>query len=768
MGSDYPVRRPPERVRAHSLLDVELRKWEDDFQFLLDCFRNTLTSIGEAELVDLLDSVFRDAPGVERPLPPRSPQALSLAFQLLNMAEENTGNQVRRMRETERGPAGEPGTWPFQLQHLREAGFTGDHLRGALPSIHVEPVLTAHPTEAKRTSVLERHREIYLMLVERENVTKTPLEQHALQRRIESAIERLWRTGEILLQRPDVQSEIRNTLHYISNVFPSVLELVSERFVESWDWAFPGTEPPREPRLSFGSWVGSDRDGHPFVTTEVTRFALESLRETALAVLRRRLEALAVNLSLSVSMQPVLEGLRERILAKCGALGEEPWRQFADVMLARLPRIGNSNRACYSTPEELIADLDFLGNALREIGASAVAAAEVVPVLRLAATYGFHGAALDIRQNSAFHNRAIQQLLGIAGMDGSGFGSWSENRRRELIDRELRSPRPFAVASAALPAEADASVGVLRLVRDWTREHGFGGIGSLIVSMTREPSDLLNVYLLAREAGLVQATPEGLACELPVVPLFETIEDLENSGRVLAEFLAHPMTVRTLQHLRQRDGRARPLQEVMLGYSDSNKDGGILASQWYLRKAQIQLARVALHAGVGLRVFHGRGGTIGRGAGPTNAFLESLPPGSLQGEIRITEQGEVISQKYANRFTAAMHLERLLAGVTRWTLVHERDPQSAAHPAEEVFEEVAAESRHVYRELIDAPGFIEFFSQATPVDAIESSHIGSRPARRTGRRTIQDLRAIPWVFSWSQARFNLPGWYGMGSAFERV
>src|ERR1039458_3840192 len=340
--------------------------------------------------------------------------------------------------------------------------------------------------------------------------------------------------------------------------------------------------------------------------------------------------------------------------------------------------------------------------------------------------------------------------------------------KRRMIDRELESPRPFAVSSAALPPEAHECVGVLRLIRDWRDRHGPGAIGSYIVSMTHCASDLLNVYLLAREAGLVHNTASGLVYELAVTPLFETIEDLENSGRVLSDFLAHPVTMRTLRYLQQGEDRPRPLLEVMIGYSDSNKDGGILASHWYLRKAQIRLAAAARDAGVDLRFFHGRGGTIGRGAGPTHVFLESLAAGALQGEIRVTEQGEVISQKYANRLTAATHLERLLAGVTRWTLAREREPERISETVEDLLDAAAAASRRAYRELIETDGFVEFFSQATPIDAIERSHIGSRPARRTGRRTIDDLRSIPWVFSWSQARFNVPGWYGVGSAFQQV
>jgi phosphoenolpyruvate carboxylase len=775
-----------EPARAHSLLDVELKKWDDDFRFLLECFQRALGRIGEAALAAFVNDVFSNAAIFSKAtivleeIPPRGPQALSMAFQLLTMAEENTANQVRRMRETVGGPASEPGTWPYQLQQLTAASFGEKDLRRVFPSIQVHPVLTAHPTEAKRPSVLERHREIYLMLVERENSTKTPMEQQALQQRLEDSLERLWRTGEILLDRPDVESEIRNVLHYVSSVFPGVLPLVSERFRQSWQYAFRGSEPPPEPRLNFGTWVGGDRDGHPFVTTAVTRYALETLRARTLGVLRESLQNLAGRLSLSGAMQTAPASLHERIAqyahlthgggATAREYQDEPWRQFAQLILARMPMPGDARPAeyCYRLPEELEEDLRFLDGSLREVGAERVVISELAPVRRLAETYGFHGASLDIRQTSAVHSTAVAQLLTLAGLGGADYPQWTEARKRNQIDRELESPRPFAVSSAALPPEAAASTGVLRLIREWRQDHGRGAIGSYVVSMTHSASDLWNVYLLAREAGLLRNTLEGLAYDLAVTPLFETIEDLENSGRVLADFLAHPVTRRTLRHLQDQEKRPRPLQEVMIGYSDSNKDGGILASHWYLRKAQIELAAVARDAGVELRFFHGRGGTIGRGAGPTHVFLESLAPHTLQGEMRVTEQGEVISQKYANRLTAATHLERLLAGVTRWTLMQSREAARTSPELESIVGQAAAASRQVYRNLVDEPGFIDFFSQATPLDAIECSRIGSRPPRRTGQRTLVDLRAIPWVFSWSQARFNLPGWYGVGGAFQQI
>ncbi|MEP6962052.1 MAG: phosphoenolpyruvate carboxylase, partial [Acidobacteriota bacterium] len=647
-------------------------------------------------------------------------------------------------------------------------------IRGILPKIHVQPVLTAHPTEAKRTAVLERQREIYLMLVERENPTRTPMEQAALQRQIQAAIERLWRTGEIAADRPNVDSEIRSTLHYIANVFPAVLQLMSERFHQSWDWAFPGSAVPTPPRLTFGSWVGGDRDGHPFVTTAVTATALESLRTQAIAVLRQQLANLAAGLTLSDSVQPAPQRLHDQLaLFETGRSAEgahEPWRRYVRVMIDRLP--GPSNAApdacSYGRAWELEHDLRFLAEALEECGAHAIVRDQIAPVQCLVSAYEFHGAALDIRQNSAFHKRAIRQLLEASGSDDAAFGEWSEERRRQWIDQEFASTRPFAGSTASLAPEAAASVGLFRFLREWIAQHGANSIGSFVVSMTHATSDLLAVYLLAREAGLVHGPSGEPVFEVAVTPLFETIDDLANGPRILAEFLAHPAVQRSLRFLQQRDEAPRPVQEIMIGYSDSNKDGGILASQWYLRKAQMELSAVAEQAGVDLRFFHGRGGTIGRGAGPTNAFLAALPPGSLQGGIRVTEQGEVIAQKYANRLTAALHLERLLAGTTRWTLTHRNAAPEAAPLLEALMEAVASASRSSYQNLVDAPGFLEFFSQATPIDAIEQSRIGSRPSRRSGRRTLEDLRAIPWVFSWSQARFNLPGWYGVGSAFHNV
>ena len=304
-----------------------------------------------------------------------------------------------------------------------------------------------------------------------------------------------------------------------------------------------------------------------------------------------------------------------------------------------------------------------------------------------------------------------------------------------------------------------------RVVRDHIESHGRDGLGSLIVSMTRSLSDLLVVLLLAREAGLVSEETEGLVCQMPVVPLFETIDDLHRGPAILQAFLDHPVVRRSLRDQARLNGGGMPVQQVMVGYSDSNKDGGPLASLWHVYRAQERLIEVGHAAGVRIRFFHGRGGTTSRGAGPTDRFLNALPHGALRGDLRLTEQGEVIGQKYANLITAAHNLELLLAGTTGVTLKRRRE-EKKGHRLAPVMDRLAQTSREVYQTLLKSDGFLEFWSQATPIDAIESSRIGSRPVRRTGKRTLADLRAIPWVFSWSQSRFSLSGWYGVGSALE--
>jgi phosphoenolpyruvate carboxylase len=784
-------------VRSGKILTEAFEKISADFGFLVQCYREVLSELGEGRLLEWLDAAVN---GESLPLgevPPRIEQLYSILFQLLNMVEENVAAQARRKRETELGARHEPGLWSEKLWLLREAGFDGEALIKSLPEIEVEPVLTAHPTEAKRATVLEQHRHMYLLLVQLENRMWTPRERSAVRNEIKVAIERLWRTGEIYLEKPDVKSERRNVIYYLRHALPVAVDQHDQRLREAWaeqGWDPKLIEHPASlPKLSFGTWVGGDRDGHPLVTDIVTLETLQELRAEALGMLQEKLTALIKRVSFSSYLQTDYSNfaaLLEQRLRALGSKGEdirrrnpdEPWRQFVVTMLARLPAANlspppvmtNGGLSPYRRASELLQDLEVLRESMLQIGAHRIALADVDPLIRAARVFGFHLAALDIRQNSQFHEKAIEQLLRSAGFEDWKFSEWSEQKRLEFLEAELKTTRPFSLAKISIGPEADAVRKVYRVLAKWVERHGCDSLGALIVSMTRSVSDLLVVYILAREGGLLQQDTDGnWVCPLPVVPLFETNDDLLRAPEILAKFLEHPMTWRGLNYQKNKFG-GRLVQQVMIGYSDSNKDGGLLSAQWALHQGQKNMTKVADKFGVELRFFHGRGGTISRGAGPTHRFLEALPQNTLTGRIRLTEQGETIAQKYANPLTATYNLELLSAGVAWRTFRDNRVNGSTNNSAQEndevteILNELSAESMKAYRALLETEGFMAFYSEATPIDALEAARIGSRPTRRTGRSSIADLRAIPWVFSWTQARFYLPGWFGLGSALAGI
>ncbi len=770
---------------------IGFEKIKADLQFLVECFREVLVDLGDTELAKCVPWLSDSE--IHEPFPKRMAQVYSIAFQLLNIVEENTSSQIRRLRETELGAASEPGLWASELRRLQQMGTNGVELASILREIEVEPVLTAHPTEAKRSTVLEQLRELYQLLLARENKMWTPRELQKIRDDTKATLERLWRTGEIPRQKPEVADERRNVMHYLQEVFPNVVPRLDRNLEISW--AEAGFDPTllegegTLPALRFGTWVGGDRDGHPFVTAQVTKETLLDLRRNALKVIDGQLERAAHELSLSQYVYPAPGFLKEAIQALAAEVGpiasepifrhypDEPWRQFVRLTQLKIPlerslddddKLSNeSNR--YRYQQQLRADLRILYGSLLEVGAIRLAKIEVRPIMRTLEVFGFHSAALDIRQNSAFHEAALSQMMSKAGMAGHEFIEWDEDKRMEFLNAELKSPRPFLLPGVKAGTEADALLDCYRVLAEHRNQFGADGLGALIVSMTRSVSDLLMVYLFCREAGLVENSPEGLACVLSVVPLFETTEDLEKSPGIIRAFLDHDVTRRSLhrQHALRPTRHPLPVQQVMVGYSDSNKEGGILASQWALQMAQESMTAIGTEMGCRIRFFHGRGGTISRGAGPTHRFLDALPTKTLNGDIRLTEQGETIAQKYANLGTATYNLELLLAGVTGVTARQARVAE-VKRPLKGVVNRLSNISRDTYQAFLKLPEFMDFYSQATPIDALERSSIGSRPSRRTGQRKLSDLRAIPWVFSWNQSRYYLPGWFGVGSALAAI
>jgi phosphoenolpyruvate carboxylase len=725
-------------------------------------------------------------------------KASSLYFQFITIAEENASVQLRRKLENQHGLERVSGLWGKTLHNLKQSGKSPEDIARALPFIRIEPVFTAHPTESKRSTVIDQLRAIYLLMVKRENPIWTEAEIKQITGDIMAAMQRLWVTGQVFLEKPTIQDELRNVMHYLTRVFPEVLPLLDLRLAEAWEKAGFAPElirnPASLPMVTFGNWVGGDRDGHPFVTHEVTAQTLKALRRAALSQIQNDLTELARKLSLSIYEATPPATLIQRIETMAAATGDagkaavqrnpsEPWRQFLNLMIARLPVDTTmeplqtiENERFYRSEHELMDDLQILAHSLYEVNSERIAVSDVQPVIRKLHSFGFHLAALDIRQNSRFHDLAIAQLMHAAGVsDALSFPEWPEDKRLELLNRELHSPRPFLRRRSEIGPEADAVLACYHVLFKHIQQFGSQGIGSLIVSMTRSLSDLLVVYVLAREAGLMVTTEQGMACMLPVVPLLETIADLEKGPDTLDRFLSHPVTQASLKwQQKQHPSEQKPSQMVMIGYSDSNKDGGILASLWSLSTAQKALTDTASAHGVRLRFFHGRGGTISRGAGPTHRFIAGLPAGTINGDMRLTEQGEVISQKYANRITALYNLELLQAGTAGLTLgayehsageISQTQLDAKLRPAIQHAYNFSLDS---YTRLVRDERFVPFFTQVTPLDLIENSSIGSRPARRSGKRTFADLRAIPWVFSWSQSRFFLTGWYGVGYALERL
>ncbi len=773
---------------------------ERDLSWMMGIFRELLEELGEKEASDTLPWMHgaKRLPAIKEG---KITRGYAIAFGLLNLAEEVASASMRQLNEAINGPQHEPGSWAQALCRLKSSGETSEHLAATLPTLRVEPVLTAHPTEARRRSILACMQEIHGILLERSGKSGQDGLDRERRDHLKTVLERWWRTEEVRTQRPTVDMEREGVIHCLAGSMARSIAETDRRLRDAWQIAGFGPGGPAHPAvrpvLSFGTWVGGDRDGHPLVTPEVTAKSLLLYRAAARQLIASGLERLASHLTLSRKYHGVpaeldkwLPEWRRRIGAEketeISVYREEPWREA--VLLMRQHLLAEPQG--YQQPEDLILDLGVVRRGLLAVGAHRLAAAEVDTMIRQIEVFGFHLAVLDVRQNSSRHDEAVEELQVKAGKSGKPYGQLSEPERRELLDGWWENlPWTMDDAVAAGPAAREV-IGTYQALAQHVTKNGSDGLGLSIVSMTRDVSDLMVIHLFARVAGLRVSDGEGkIVCPLPVTPLFETLEDLERAPGVVEEFLRHPTARKALKVLAHResevDRRRRlalvdpgegtvilpteppPVLRVMIGYSDSNKDAGLISSQWALHRCQRGILKAAKEQGVAARFFHGRGGTVSRGAGPTHRFLEALPRGTLSGDLRVTEQGEVIGQKYGTVATAAHNLELLLAGTTLTSLLPEDavedDPAMVA-----IFDFLSRESMATYRQLIEKPGFLDYFRQATPIDVVERSTIGSRPARRTGAADWKDLRAIPWVFSWSQARFFLPGWYGAGTALRKL
>jgi len=729
----------------------------------------------EPQVVQVLreERTTADMPAV---LLARTLQAQGIWFQLLAIAEQNRDMRNRREVERARGYDGLRGTFAAVFAAAAAEGVTGAQIRHALAGLKIRPVITAHPTEAKRVTVLERHRRIYLKLLELESPRWTERERQDLIHALRDEIELLWLTGELKLSKPTVAQEVAWGLYFFNeNLFDVVPQLLAK--VES---AFAGQFPAEELEIplffQFGSWIGGDRDGNPYVTSEVTRRTLWQTRLASLQRYRARVLDLARNLSIEDHALKLPDSFRSAVQAALrsaphGATHEERnrgeiFRQFLNCMLARIDvTIMHAEReqpapadSGYASADGLIEDIDLMRHALHAAGAQRLANALLLPLRREVGIFRFCTVRLDVRENSMRINQTLASLYRASRgaepppADSQAWMLW--------LKTELGTARGRPMHYEGLPPEAAETLETFRTIARLRAEVDREAFGALILSMTRSASDILGVYLLAKEAGLFADTAAVERCTLPIVPLLETIPDLRRAPAILKELLAVPLVQRSLYV----QGR---IQEVMIGYSDSNKDGGYLTAHWELSKAQSGLTRLGAEQGVTIAFFHGRGGSVSRGGAPTGRAIAASPAGSIRGQFRVTEQGEVVSFKYANRGTAAYQIELLGASVVEHVLRSEREAAlMPVHEFHEAMEALSGTAWSAYRKLMELPSMLTYLQQSSPLEELSLLNIGSRPARRTQAKTLDDLRAIPWVFAWAQNRHMLSGWYGVGSGIQ--
>jgi phosphoenolpyruvate carboxylase len=731
----------------------------------VEAFRVRRSEIDRAEMARMFDGI-----DIHQAIPVI--RAFSHFALLANVAEDIH-------RERRRGvhvEAGEPpqdsslaATYAkLDLAELDSAAVV-DSLKGAL----VSPVITAHPTETRRRTVfVTQHRITELMRLHAEGHTETD-DGRDIEVELRRQVLTLWQTALIRLSRLQITDEIAVGLRYYPSALFKVIPKVNAELREALRARWPDADLLSEPILQPGSWIGGDRDGNPNVTADVVRLATGSAAFTAVAHYLAELDRLEQELSMSsrlLSVTSELTALADGCQDKARA--DEPYRRALRVIRARLSATAAAildeqpqhlldlGFPAYATPGELRADLDTIDTSLRMHGSALLADDRLALLREGVGVFGFHLCGLDMRQNSDVHEEVVAELLAWAGVHRD-YSSLPEDERVELLAGELSTRRPLVADRAQLSELARGELGVVAAAARAVEIYGPAAVPNYIISMCKSVSDVLEAAILLKEAGLLDASEAEPYCPVGISPLFETIDDLHNGATILQAMLDLPL-YRTLV-----DARGG-CQEVMLGYSDSNKDGGYLAANWAVYRAELALVEVARKSGIRLRLFHGRGGTVGRGGGPSYQAILAQPPGAVSGSLRLTEQGEVIAAKYAEPRMARRNLESLVAATLESTLLDVEGLGDAAEPAYAVLDEVAILAQRAYAELVhDTTGFVEYFKASTPVSEIGSLNIGSRPTSRKPTQSIADLRAIPWVLAWSQSRVMLPGWYGTGSAFEQ-
>ena len=695
-------------------------------------------------------------------------RAFSYFSHLANIAEDR--HHVRRRLAHEREGHQQEGSLAKCFERLHRAEHRSADIAATLKHAYISPVLTAHPTEVQRKSILDAERAIAEFVGQRDELGSVR-ELAENEDMIRARVTQLWQTRMLRTAKLTVADEIENALSYYQSTFLRQIP----RLYRQIEQALPGYEVA--PFLRMGQWIGGDRDGNPNVGADTLRMALSRQSETVLRHYLTEVHQLGGELSTSHMLAPVSPAM----LALAEASGDrsphrvdEPYRRALIGVYARLAgtlqaltgtealRHAVAPQPPYASAAAFEAELRTIEASLKSHHAQALIAPRLAPLLRAVQVFGFHLATLDLRQSSDQHEAVLAELLRTARIEAD-YSALPEPRRRELLLRLLNDARALRVRDAEYSPLAVGELAIFETAAEMRRRYGAQSLRHYIISHTEDVSDLLEVLLLHKECGLMRGTlDDNATADLIVVPLFETIEDLRQAARIMREFYALP----GLLPLVERSGAE---QDIMLGYSDSNKDGGFFTSNWELYRAEIALVELfeplQNEHGVTLRLFHGRGGTVGRGGGPAYQAILAQPPGTVKGQIRLTEQGEVIGSKYANPEIGRRNLETLVAATLEATLLH--PTKSAPKAFLEAADQISQASFKAYRKLVyETPGFADYFFAATPIREIAALNIGSRPASRKATRAIEDLRAIPWGFSWGQCRMALPGWSGFGSAID--
>jgi len=693
-------------------------------------------------------------------------------FALLANVAEDIHRERRRAIHVDAGDPPQDSTLAATYLKLDAADLDSAIVAEALTGALVSPVITAHPTETRRRTVFDtQHRITQLMRLHARGHTKTD-DGVDIETELRRRVLTLWQTALVRLSRLQITDEIAVGLRYYSAAFFDVVPKVNAGVRDALRSRWPDADLLPEPILRPGSWIGGDRDGNPNVTADVVRLATGSAAYTALNHYTAELSALEQELSMSSRLVAVTDELKA-LANDCDepARADEPYRCALRVIHARLTATAaqildeqpdnllDLGLPPYSTPEEMLADLDTVDASLRAHGSTLLADDRLAHLREAVRVFGFHLSGLDMRQNSDVHEEVVAELLSWAGVHPD-YCSLSEDERVNVLAEELGTRRPLIGDREQLSELAQKELAIVAAAARAVEIYGPPAVPNYIISMCRSVSDLLEAGILLKECGLVDAAADEPYCPVGIVPLFETIDDLQHGASILEAALDLPV-YRSLVRARSDS------QEVMLGYSDSNKDGGYLTANWALYRAELDLVESARKTGIRLRLFHGRGGTVGRGGGPSYQAILAQPPGAVNGSLRLTEQGEVIAAKYAEPVIAQRNLETLLAATLESTLLDVEGLGDAAGPAYDILDELAARAQRAYSELVhETEGFVEYFLQSTPVSEIGSLNVGSRPTSRKPTSSISDLRAIPWVMAWSQSRVMLPGWYGTGSAVE--